>query len=231
MIVWGSWWSTFVLQSLFPASALFCQKRPRTRWPTSSKVLSQLSSTRQHRHHSRMPQFLFACRCRSQQTAETGHEEGVVIQRLHADCWYARHRQNYNHLHPGNLKTHMWATCLASRLLGRWSELLPFSRPCFCSQVRILHACGFSVLLTSYTHSAVDNILLKLKRFRVGFLRLGQGHKVHPRLNSACKTPSLLLVKLIASEWHLQASESWRFWFRSLMGLCASGVSGIPAGL
>ncbi|XP_038150568.1 DNA replication ATP-dependent helicase/nuclease DNA2 [Cyprinodon tularosa] len=48
-----------------------------------------------------------------------------------------------------------------------------------CTLVRILHACGFSVLLTSYTHSAVDNILLKLKRFRVGFLRLGQGQKVH----------------------------------------------------
>lgn len=46
-------------------------------------------------------------------------------------------------------------------------------------QVRILHACGFSVLLTSYTHSAVDNILLKLRRFRVGFLRLGQGQKVN----------------------------------------------------
>ncbi|XP_068587225.1 DNA replication ATP-dependent helicase/nuclease DNA2 isoform X1 [Cebidichthys violaceus] len=49
-----------------------------------------------------------------------------------------------------------------------------------CTLVRILHACGFSVLLTSYTHSAVDNILLKLKRFRVGFLRLGLGQKVHP---------------------------------------------------
>ncbi|KAM6943298.1 DNA replication ATP-dependent helicase/nuclease DNA2 isoform 2-T2 [Xenentodon cancila] len=49
-----------------------------------------------------------------------------------------------------------------------------------CALVRILHACGFSVLVTSYTHSAVDNILLKLKRFRVGFLRLGQGQKVHP---------------------------------------------------
>ncbi|RVE74639.1 hypothetical protein OJAV_G00024120 [Oryzias javanicus] len=49
-----------------------------------------------------------------------------------------------------------------------------------CTLVRILIACGFSVLLTSYTHSAVDNILLKLKRFRVGFLRLGQGQKVHP---------------------------------------------------
>ncbi|CAB1312952.1 unnamed protein product, partial [Coregonus sp. 'balchen'] len=46
--------------------------------------------------------------------------------------------------------------------------------------VRILHACGFSVLLTSYTHSAVDNILLKLRRFKVGFLRLGRAQKVHP---------------------------------------------------
>lgn len=53
----------------------------------------------------------------------------------------------------------------------------------FFFQVRILHACGFSVLLTSYTHSAVDNILLKLKRFRVGFLRLGQGQKVSKNSN------------------------------------------------
>lgn len=45
--------------------------------------------------------------------------------------------------------------------------------------MRILHACGFSVLLTSYTHSAVDNILLKLKKFKVGFLRLGRAQKVH----------------------------------------------------
>ncbi|XP_051779352.1 DNA replication ATP-dependent helicase/nuclease DNA2 [Erpetoichthys calabaricus] len=48
-----------------------------------------------------------------------------------------------------------------------------------CNLVRILHVCGFSVLVTSYTHSAVDNILLKLKKFKVGFLRLGQLHKVH----------------------------------------------------
>lgn len=43
--------------------------------------------------------------CRSQQTPEAGHEEGVVISRLHADCWHAGHRQNYNHLHPGKLLT------------------------------------------------------------------------------------------------------------------------------
>lgn len=124
-----------------------------------------------------------ACGCRSQQTAETGHEEGAVVQRLHTDRWDARHRQNHNHLHHGNLKK----TPPPSHTLGLVSSVTmerapcPASRPCFCSQVRILHACGFSVLLTSYTHSAVDNILLKLKRFRVGFLRLGQGQKVpHP---------------------------------------------------
>ncbi|XP_007095819.2 DNA replication ATP-dependent helicase/nuclease DNA2 [Panthera tigris] len=48
-----------------------------------------------------------------------------------------------------------------------------------CTLVRILYACGFSVLLTSYTHSAVDNILLKLAKFKIGFLRLGQTQKVH----------------------------------------------------
>ncbi len=40
--------------------------------------------------------------------------------------------------------------------------------------------CGLSVLLTSYTHSAVDNVLLKL--IQVGFkdfLRLGRSHRIH----------------------------------------------------
>ena len=148
--------------------------------------------------------FLCVCVWRSQQTPEAGHEEGVVISRLHTDCWHAGHRQNYNHLHPGKL-----LTIIHKRYLNRkstsstpqWDQnsnplpftflfisltwhplpLLPFSSlslPHSFLQVRILHACGFSVLLTSYTHSAVDNILLKLKRFRVGFLRLGQGQKV-----------------------------------------------------
>ncbi|XP_063817674.1 DNA replication ATP-dependent helicase/nuclease DNA2 isoform X2 [Pseudophryne corroboree] len=62
-----------------------------------------------------------------------------------------------------------------------------------CTLVRILYACGFSVLLTSYTHSAVDNILLKLKKFQVGFLRLGRTQKIHPDIQKfgeeeICKT-------------------------------------------
>lgn len=44
MIAWGSWLLIFVLQSLFPTSVLFCQERPRTRWPTSSKVTKLLCS-------------------------------------------------------------------------------------------------------------------------------------------------------------------------------------------
>lgn len=40
---------------------------------------------------------------------------------------------------------------------------------------------GLSVLVTSHTHSAVDNVLLRLKGC-VDFLRLGASHKVHPEL-------------------------------------------------
>ncbi|XP_004680892.1 PREDICTED: DNA replication ATP-dependent helicase/nuclease DNA2 [Condylura cristata] len=65
-----------------------------------------------------------------------------------------------------------------------------------CTLVRILYACGFSVLLTSYTHSAVDNILLKLAKFKIGFLRLGQMQKVHPGIRKfteeeMCKSNSI----------------------------------------
>ncbi|XP_074088489.1 DNA replication ATP-dependent helicase/nuclease DNA2 isoform X2 [Macrotis lagotis] len=65
-----------------------------------------------------------------------------------------------------------------------------------CALVRILYACGFSVLLTSYTHSAVDNILLKLMKFKVRFLRLGQTLKVHPSIQKfteeeICKEKSI----------------------------------------
>ncbi|KAJ3036787.1 Tripartite DNA replication factor [Rhizophlyctis rosea] len=41
---------------------------------------------------------------------------------------------------------------------------------------------GKSVLLTSYTHSAVDNVLLKLKQDGVDFVRLGSPQKVRPAI-------------------------------------------------
>ena len=48
--------------------------------------------------------------------------------------------------------------------------------------VRALCALGRSVLLTAYTHSALDNILLKLCEMGVPLLRLGAPSKVHARL-------------------------------------------------
>lgn len=50
--------------------------------------------------------------------------------------------------------------------------------------VRLMVTQGLSVLLTSYTHSAVDNILLKLRMYDVDFLRLGRLSRIHPDLRS-----------------------------------------------
>ncbi|EJS43392.1 dna2p [Saccharomyces arboricola H-6] len=46
--------------------------------------------------------------------------------------------------------------------------------------IKILVSKGKSVLLTSYTHSAVDNILIKLNETSINIMRLGLKHKVHP---------------------------------------------------
>uniref|UniRef100_A0A8D2AS67 DNA replication ATP-dependent helicase/nuclease DNA2 n=1 Tax=Sciurus vulgaris TaxID=55149 RepID=A0A8D2AS67_SCIVU len=78
-----------------------------------------------------------------------------------------------------------------------------------CTLVRILYACGFSVLLTSYTHSAVDNILLKLAKFQIGFLRLGQTQKVHPDIQKfteeeICRSKS---IKSLAPLEELYSSQ------------------------
>ncbi|KAI0079151.1 Dna2-domain-containing protein [Panus rudis PR-1116 ss-1] len=49
--------------------------------------------------------------------------------------------------------------------------------------IRVLVASGKSVLLTSYTHSAVDNILMKLKPDAdFGMLRIGNIDKIHPEI-------------------------------------------------
>ncbi|KAG1812287.1 Dna2-domain-containing protein [Suillus variegatus] len=46
--------------------------------------------------------------------------------------------------------------------------------------IRTIVAMGKTVLLTSYTHSAVDTILLKLQDADFGILRIGNVDKVHP---------------------------------------------------
>jgi DNA replication ATP-dependent helicase Dna2 len=48
--------------------------------------------------------------------------------------------------------------------------------------IRALVAQGKSVLLTSYTHTAVDNILLKVRNAGFDVLRLGVVAKVHPQV-------------------------------------------------
>lgn len=48
--------------------------------------------------------------------------------------------------------------------------------------IRTLVAKGKSVLLTSYTHTAVDNILLKIRDEKIGILRIGAAAKVHPEV-------------------------------------------------
>ncbi|XP_070220770.1 DNA replication ATP-dependent helicase/nuclease DNA2 isoform X2 [Bos mutus] len=78
-----------------------------------------------------------------------------------------------------------------------------------CTLVRILYACGFSVLLTSYTHSAVDNILLKLAKFKIGFLRLGQIQKVHPDIQKfteeeICRSKSIKSLALLEELYNSQ---------------------------
>ncbi|KAF4018865.1 hypothetical protein G4228_010953 [Cervus hanglu yarkandensis] len=78
-----------------------------------------------------------------------------------------------------------------------------------CTLVRILYACGFSVLLTSYTHSAVDNILLKLAKFKIGFLRLGQIQKVHPGIQKfteeeICRSKSIKSLALLEELYNSQ---------------------------
>ena len=49
--------------------------------------------------------------------------------------------------------------------------------------IRALVAQGKNVLLTSYTHTAVDNILLKLRNDGIGIFRLGAVAKVHPEVH------------------------------------------------
>ncbi|TVY73170.1 DNA replication ATP-dependent helicase/nuclease DNA2 [Lachnellula suecica] len=70
--------------------------------------------------------------------------------------------------------------------------------------IRALVSQGKSVLLASYTHSAVDNILLKLKDDGIPILRLGTIAKIHPDVQQFAK----LAVEAkdsfdeIRSAWH-----------------------------
>lgn len=70
--------------------------------------------------------------------------------------------------------------------------------------IRALIAQKKSVLLTSYTHTAVDNILLKLKRDDIPILRLGAPAKVHPEVKdfAILAGQPMDTFEEIRSAWH-----------------------------
>ncbi|KAK6834387.1 hypothetical protein PG987_009081 [Apiospora arundinis] len=70
--------------------------------------------------------------------------------------------------------------------------------------IRALVRQGKSVLLTSYTHSAVDNILLKLKSDKTDILRLGAPAKVHPEVRdfAILAGQPMKTFEEIHSAWH-----------------------------
>ncbi|KAJ1856993.1 DNA replication endonuclease-helicase Dna2 [Coemansia sp. RSA 1822] len=61
--------------------------------------------------------------------------------------------------------------------------------------VRVLVSLGKSVLLASYTHAAVDNVLLKLVGSGIAMVRLGSRAKIHPRVADQLMPPSFSTVR------------------------------------
>ncbi|KAK6594130.1 DNA replication factor Dna2 [Botrytis cinerea] len=70
--------------------------------------------------------------------------------------------------------------------------------------IRALVSQGKSVLLTSYTHTAVDNILLKLRDDSIPILRLGTKAKIHPDVQEFAKlaVDPKETMEEIRSVWH-----------------------------
>ena len=79
--------------------------------------------------------------------------------------------------------------------------------------IHLIVKLGRSVLVTAHTHSAVDNILLKLNEKGIDFLRLGTAGRIHPTImhkseqviTADCKTPEELeaiLVSKVNCSWN-----------------------------
>lgn len=70
--------------------------------------------------------------------------------------------------------------------------------------IRALVSQGKTVLLTSHTHTAVDNILLKLKSDKTPILRLGAPAKVHPEVQDFVKLAGHPMKSFdeIKDAWH-----------------------------
>jgi len=64
--------------------------------------------------------------------------------------------------------------------------------------IELLHELGLSVLITAHTHSAVDNVLLKLLERNIDFLRLGSTRQIHPLLT--CKSEEYAIANCDSPE-------------------------------
>jgi DNA replication ATP-dependent helicase Dna2 len=74
--------------------------------------------------------------------------------------------------------------------------------------IRSLVAKGKSVLLTSYTHTAVDNILLKIRNANIDILRLGVIAKIHPEVRE---------FATLAAQTKDSLEEIWDSWTKPLV--------------
>lgn len=54
--------------------------------------------------------------------------------------------------------------------------------------VQLLIQLDKTVLITSHTHSAVDNICIRLEKFNVGFIRLGSESKIDSNIQQYSET-------------------------------------------
>lgn len=73
--------------------------------------------------------------------------------------------------------------------------------------VRALLCTGKSVLVTSYTHTAVDTVLLKLRECGVPFLRLGRASQVNPALHDSLLEAGGALASAAALEARLSQAK------------------------
>lgn len=64
--------------------------------------------------------------------------------------------------------------------------------------IELLQELGSSVLITAHTHSAVDNVLLKLLERNIDFLRLGSTKQIHPLLT--CKSEEYAIASCDSPE-------------------------------
>lgn len=66
--------------------------------------------------------------------------------------------------------------------------------------IRLLDMMGKSIIITSHTHSAVDNVLIRLKGKKnhgVKFLRLGSDLRIHPSLREHSESQIMVSCKTV----------------------------------